>query len=295
MNKKKCISFFKKNIHGYLFLLPQLIIFTTFFIIPVVRGLYLSFFDFSVRHSTFVGLRNFARVLDDRLFWIALQNTTIYTLIVVPGGLFFSIILAALIFRLPLRVQTFYKAAFYLPGVVSAVVVALAWQYILDVNVGLLNHLLEFLGFQRVPFLSHVDTALPTVAGMAIIAGQGASIVILLANMSAIPSDLYESAAIDGANRIQQFRHVTVPLLKPTILYLLILGTIGSYQVFDSIFVLTRGGPAHATLTVSYLIYANAFNFFEFGSASAIATLLFLIIFTLSMIQFFWFGRKGDD
>ena len=294
IKRQKSIRVFKYHALGYVFLLPELIIFGIFVIIPVVRGLYLSFFEFSVFSSKFIGMRNFADTLTDKLFWKALSNTTAYTLMVVPGGLAVAVILSALIFRLPLKSQTFYKASFYLPGVISGVVVALTWAWLLDKDTGLMNYIFSQIGIERFPFLSHYKTALPTLAGITIIGGQGGSIVVLLANMSAISTDLYESASIDGANAVQQFRYVTVPMLKPTILYLLLMGTIGSYQVFDSIYVLTKGGPANSTMTVSYLIYSSAFNYFEFGKASAIATLLFLIIMTLSMIQFFGFRRKEN-
>ena len=276
----------KKNLWGYFFLAPEIIIFSIFLIYPILRGLLLSFMEFKVGGSKWIGLQNFVSVIKDDLVLTSFLNTTIYTIGIVPGGIIIALILSALIFPLSARAQTFFKAAYYLPGVVSGVVVALTWSWIFDPESGLLNYLLSFIGLGPYLWLSHPDTAMLSLILMALLGGQGGSIVIILANMSTIPISLYESAKMDGGNEWHLFRHITIPLLKPTILYLLVMGIIGSYQVFESIYVLTKGGPMNSTTTIAYLIYSEGLGSFEFGRASAIATMLFVVILALSLIQF---------
>ena len=242
--------------------------------------------EYNVEGSKWIGLQNFINIFKDDLFLISLKNTTFYTIGVVPVGIILALFFSALIFPLSARPQTFFKSAFYLPGVISGVVVALTWSWIMDPEVGLLNYLLSLVHLGPYQWLSHPDTALLSLILINLFSGQGGSIVIILANMTSIPLSLYESAKIDGSNEWHLFRYITVPLLKPTILYLVVMGIISSYQVFDSIYVLTKGGPMNSTTTIAYLIYQEGLGSFEFGKASAIATILLVIIFTLSVIQF---------
>ncbi|GIP34972.1 carbohydrate ABC transporter permease [Paenibacillus sp. J2TS4] len=289
-NKKNGIDRkLKKNLWGYFFVLPEMVIFLIFVIIPILRGLSFSFLNYNVSGSTWVGLQNFADVFKDDIFWIALKNTSIYTVLVVPGGVGVALMLSWLIFPLSPKLQAFFKAAYYLPGVISGVVVALVWKWIMDPETGLLNYALSFIGLGPYPWLSHPDTALYSLVLIAIMGGQGAAVIIITANMGAIPASLYEAARIDGSSAWHQFRHITLPLLRPTLLYLFVVGMIGSYQVFESVYVLTGGGPYYSTTTIAYLIYSSAFDFFEFGKASAAATVLFVTIFILSLIQFYVF------
>lgn len=272
---------------GYLFVLPILITFSLFVIYPLIRGLALSFMDYRpLGGSSWVGLKNYHAIFVDPLFWKTLKVTTVYTLAVVPGGVLIALFLAFLIFPLSKPIQTFFKASYYLPGVVSAVVLALVWGWIYAPTNGLLNYLLSLFGLGPVKWLSDPKTALFSVILMSLITGQGASIVFLLAAMGQIPSSIIESARLDGANGWQEFWHITLPLLRPSILYLLVMGTIGSYQIFDTIFVMTGGGPYYATTTIAYLIYTTGFDLFEFGLASAQSVILFLIILILALIQF---------
>lgn len=279
----------QSQLWGYFFLLPEMIVILLFALYPILQGLSLSFFEYNVAGSTWVGAQNFIAMWKDDVFWIALRNTTLYTILTVPGGLVVALILSWIIFPLSPRTQSFFKAAYYLPSVLAGVVLALVWKWILDPDFGLINYLLSFIHLGPYPWLSHPDTALVSLALMSILGGQGASIIIILANMGAIPESLYESARIDGGNPWHLFRFITIPMLKPTILYLLVIGVISSYQVFDTIYIMTSGGPYYATTTIAYLIYSSAFDQFEFGKASAMATVLFIIIFILSMIQFYFF------
>lgn len=285
---------FKDTIWGYGFLLPEIIIFSLFLIYPVLKGFSLSFVDYNLKGSTWVGLANFYEVFKNELFWISVRNTTVYTFFVVSGGLAIALVLSTLIFPLSQKSQTFFKAAFYLPGVISGVVIAMSWAWIFDPHSGLLNYILSFISLGPYQWLSHPQTALFSLILMSWMGGQGPSIVILLANMCTIPKTYYEAARIDGANAWQLFWHVTIPLLRPIILYLVVMNTITSYQVFESIYIMTGGGPMHSTTTLAYLIYSSAFNFFEFDKASTIATMLFIIVVILSIFNFRVFRDNKD-
>ncbi|HET6455061.1 MAG TPA: sugar ABC transporter permease, partial [Armatimonadota bacterium] len=193
--------------------------------------------------------------------------------------------------------QNFYKGAFYLPGVVSAVVVAMIWLWMFDSAHGLLNYMLPTMTggvMKPISWLGDAHIALPSLMFMAVAGGGGGAVILYLAAMGGIPATLYEAARIDGANRWTEFWRITLPLLKPTTLYLAIMGTIGSFQVFTSIYMMTRGGPNYATTTVVYRIYETAFEFLKLGRASAMALILALIIVGVSIVQFKVLGTEVE-
>ena len=280
----------KKNLTPYLFLLPALTIFTVVTLIPVVRGVYLAFMRYSICGSSFIGLCNFKEIFADPIFWKSLYNAACYTIVVVPVGIIIALFMAFMIFPLPNNSQSFYKAAFYLPGIASSVVLSLVWSWLYEPNFGLLNYLFSLVGIEPLMWLNDPRTALPSLMLMALLGGQGGSIILYLAAMGGIPEDIYEAARIDGANRWQQFIKITFPLLKPTTLYLAIMGIIGALQVFNEIYMMTFGGPNNSTITISYYIYRNGFEHFNFGVASAAAVTLFSIIISLSVLQFKFFN-----
>jgi len=255
---------------------------------PIVRVLQLSFVEYIVRNGEqrWTGFNNYERIFSDELFYLALRNTFVYTLLVVPLALLIALGLAYLIHPLGTKAQTFFKAAFYLPGVVSSVVLALVWAWLYSADFGLLNYLLSLVGIDPVLWLGDTRFALPAVALLTIASGLGVPLLLLLAAMGNIPDDYYEAAEIDGANRLRQFWSVTLPLLKPTVLYLLIVMTIGSFQVFDTVYLMTNGGPSYSTTTLVFLIYESAFRFFDFGLASAQAVVLFTLVVVLAIVQF---------
>jgi multiple sugar transport system permease protein len=276
----------QKNITPYLFLFPALTIFTIVTLIPVIRGVYLAFMRYSIYDSSFVGLSNFKEIFADLIFWKSLWNAGCYTIVVVPGGMLIALLMSFMIFPLPNKSQSFYKAAFYLPGIASSVVLSMVWSWLYEPNFGLFNYLLSRIGIEPLMWLNDPKTALPSLMLMALLGGQGGSIILYLAAMGGIPEDVYEAACIDGANRWQQFIKITLPLLKPTTLYLAIMGIIGAFQVFNEIYMMTSGGPNNATITISYYIYRCGFEHFNFGVASAAAVVLFCLIVSLSVLQF---------
>ena len=286
-----------KSRWAYLFVAPAVIHFLVFSAYPIAATVYLSFVRFNLQGNSWIGLRNYQIALAEPVFWRSLANTAFYTMVVVPVGIGIALFLSALIFPLRPSGQNFYKGAFYLPGVVSAVVVSMIWLWMFDSAHGLLNYMLPTISggmVKPISWLGDAHIALPSLMFMAVAGGSGGAVILYLAAMGGIPATLYEAARIDGANRWTEFWRITLPLLKPTTLYLAIMGTIGSFQVFTSIYMMTRGGPNYATTTVVYRIYETAFEFLKLGRASAMALILALIIVGVSIVQFKVLGTEVE-
>lgn len=281
-----------KDRWAYLFLLPSFIFFSIFFLFPVVWGVIMSFRYYTLVSSEWVGFGNYKYIFnEDPLFWKSLLNNLYYAAGVVPLWLGKALLVALLIFPFRKSIQTFFKAAFYLPHVTSAVIISMIWLWIFNPPFGLLNWLLGTPGFA---WLGNSTTAMPALILMQVIMGGGSSIVLISAALGSIPSDYYEAAQLDGATPWQQAIRITLPLLKPTLLYLVVMGTISSFQVFTNIYLMTKGGPSFSTVTIVYLIYETAFKYYDFGAASAMAVVLFAIIFLFGLIQFNWLGTDVE-
>ncbi|HET9345047.1 MAG TPA: sugar ABC transporter permease [Candidatus Limnocylindrales bacterium] len=285
---------------AYAFVLVPIACFTTFELYPFLQAIVYSVSKWTLTGpGEFVGLANFAVAFRDPIFWKALGNTIAYSVAVVFGGIALALVMAALIFPLARRAKTFFKMAFYLPAVASLVVVALVWRWMYQPAFGLLNHLLGIVGLGPLGFLTDSDQALPSIMVMQILSnptiGLGASLILILAAMNSIPGELYEAAMIDGATALQRFRRVTVPLLRPTIVFLLIIGTVETFREFTAIYLMTTtsgsntlsgGGPFYSTTTLAYHIYVQGFLTRQFGVAAATSIVLFLIVFGLAILQF---------
>ena len=283
-----------KDRWGYAFIAPSFVLFAVFFLVPVVWGGYLSLLDYQVFNKEWVGLQNYKEILHDSVFWLSFRNTALYTLGIVPLWLGKALIISALIFPLAKPIQTFFKGAFYLPHVTSSVIISMVWLWIFNPPFGLLNYIMELLGFAPHAWLGDVRTALLSIILMQVVMGGGSSIVLITAAMGSIPYHLYEAAYLDGATKTQAFFKVTIPLLRPTILYLLVTGTISSFQVFTNVYLMTQGGPQFSTMTLVYLIYDTAFKQLKFGLASAQAVVLFAIVFALAIVQFKFLGQEVE-
>lgn len=277
---------------AYFFIAPCLLTFLVFQVYPILYSFYLSLTRYDVgRPPQWNGLRNYRFLYNDDAFWAALQNTLWLILVLVPLGIALALLLSALIFKLSPTAQTFFKSAYYLPAVVSAVVVSFVWLWIYHPVFGLLNALLRQIGFADVLWLSQRATALPALMFMTLAGGGGASVVLYLAAMGAISPDLYEAAKIDGANERRQFWYITVPLLKPTTIYLLVVGVIATIQFFTPVYIMTDGGPANATVSLGLLVYHYAFRFNRLDVAATLGVLIFavtiVLVFALYRL-FFW-------
>lgn len=273
---------------GYLFVLPAVACLSAFFIGPILYAFYLSFQHFSFLNpelSSFVGLDNYLRLFTDQRFHRALWNTTLYSLGVVPVQVSLSLLLA-LIVDSKIKGKTFFRVTYFLPTVTSSVAVSVMFLYLFKKE-GLVNLFLSQFGIQGRSWLMDVDFALPSIMLMAIWTTVGQFMVIYLAGLQEIPQDLYEAARVDGAGGWRQFWHITLPLLKPTTFFIVVLSIIGTFQVFDQMYIISKGdgGPLDATLTVVLYLYNEAFKQFDMGYASAIAFFLFAVILILTIIQ----------
>lgn len=271
---------------AFFFLAPYLIGLVVFWLGPVIASFIISFTKWELVGSPiWSGLGNYKQLLSDELFIKSLINTAYYTIVSVPLGIVLSLLLAVAMNQ-KLKGIVFFRTAFFMPHISSMVAIALLWGWIYNSQYGLLNYLLGLFGVPPQNWLGNPHLAMPALIVMSVWKGLGYNMMIWLAALQGIPEDLYEAARIDGANKWQQFRNITVPLLSPTTFLLLILGIIGSFQVFEQSYVMTKGGPAHATLTLVLYIYSNAFEWLKMGYASAMAYILALIILVITMIQF---------
>lgn len=284
---KRTGKLIRENYAAYLFLLPKLIFFTLFVAIPVVWAFVLSFQEYRVTESnTWIWLENYKEVFASTAFRQALLNTTIYTAVTVPFNVITALIAATLIHSLGRMAQNFFRAAFYLPTVTSMVIIAMVWRWMYNYEFGLFNYVIGWFGLEPVNWLGQTSTALWAIIMMQMLIPFGVGIILYMASMSSISDALYEAATIDGANAFQKWIQITIPMLTPTTIYLTLLSTIGSFQVFTQIILMTGGGPGYATETLVHLIYKNGFRDFEFGLAAAQSVVLFFIILVISVLQY---------
>jgi multiple sugar transport system permease protein len=271
---------------GYIYGGPVIIAFLVFNLYPMALGLYLSFTTWDIlKPPTFVGLKNWVDLLHDDLLWRAVFQTLYYAVASVAGATALSMALA-LALNQRLKSIGFYRTFFFLPAVTSLVAIAMVWRWIYNTEFGVLNAFLNALGINPVNWLGDPLLAMPAVILMSIWRSAGFNTVLFLAGLQGVPQEYYEAAEIDGASRWDRLRHITLPLISPTTFFVVVNGLIGSWQVFDQVYILTRGGPLLSTVTVVYLIYSNGFEWYKTGYASAMAYGLFLIIILLTAVQF---------
>ncbi len=276
------------------FILPSLIGFIAFFAVPIVRSLTIGFTEWNMmRPPEFVGLENYQKLLADTRFHQSLLITVNYVLLNIPLQTILALVIAVIIDRL--HTSTWLRGILVLPWLIPNVIVALLWLWILDPTLGIMNSFLGIFGIPRQPFLGSPDQALPAIAGINIWRHTGYTALLIFAGLKTIPRALYEAAAIDGAGEFQTFRSVTLPLLRPVLTFVLVTSVVGSFQIFDTIAITTEGGPVNATRVIYWYIFEHAFVRFDMGYAAAIATVLFLILITVTIVQFrFLRGSQAD-
>ena len=269
-----------------LFLAPTLIGLAVLSAGPVIATLAISLTKWDLlKAPQLVGLDNFVQLASDDRFLKALRNTAFYTVVSVQLGMLISLFLA-LALNQTIRGIAWIRTAYFLPVVTSTIAIALVWQWIYSPDAGLLNQFIGIFGIAPQKWLSNATLAMPAIVAMSVWQGLGTNIIIFLAGLQAIPTDLLDAASVDGAGRWGRFRNVVLPLLTPSIFVTGILSLIGSFQVFDQVFVLSRPRPTEATITVVYFIYENGFKFFKMGYATAASWILFLIVAVLTAIYF---------
>ena len=269
----------------YFFIAPAVLLFSIFFAYPAIASFLLSFQASQGGEMVFVGLDNYTRLLSDPIFHKSLINTFIILAVYVPVMTTLAILLAVMLNSALIKAKGFFRVSFFLPSVTSLVAASIVFILLLDENYGFLNYILEQMGVTGIAWLTHPVWAKVSVILVMLWRWTGYNMVILLAGLQSISKDYYEAASIDGAGRVRQFFSITLPQLKPVILFTVVLSTIGALQLFDEAFILTQGGPNNATLSVIMYLYNNAFQYFDFGYASAVAYVLLVIIAILSWAQ----------
>ena len=276
----------KENFAAWIFIMPALLGTLIFIIIPVLGSLGLSFTKWNLLGSPeFVGFSNYKTLLGSDEFFLVLTNTIVYALSTTVFGVILPLVLASIL-NSKIRGADFFKTAYFLPFVTPMIVIAIVWEWIFDPNQGILNYIFHL----DINWLYDVQFAMPALILVSVWKLIGYNMAIFLAGLQGISNSLYEAAKIDGANALKSFFKITLPMLSPTIFFVIIITTISSFQVFDLIYLMTEGGPQNSTNVLVYWLYKSAFEFFEVGKASAIAYILFIIIFVLTIIQ--WQTRK---
>lgn len=271
---------------GWVFILPALVGTLIFIIIPVICSFGLSFAKWDLLNPIqFVGLANYREIFSEALFYKILLNTIVFALATSVLGVIIPLVLACIL-NSKVRGAEFYKTAYFLPFITPMIVIGVVWEWIFDPNIGLLNHVLHL----HINWLYDTHFAMPALIIVSVWKLIGYNMVIFLSSLAGISQSMFEAAKIDGANELQTFKNVTVPLLSPTIFFVVIITAISSFQVFDLIYLMTQGGPLNSTNVLVYAIYQNAFEYFNVGKASAIAYVLFVIILVLTLVQ--WNLRK---
>ncbi len=283
---RRIVRFWDRYKWSYFFIAPSMILFFLFIAYPVLQAVVLAFQKVDLRGGTWIGFKNFTDLGMSKLFWSSMQHTVIYAVFVVVAWISSSMVVASLIQPLSNRVQSLFRAAFYLPNVISIIVIALVWIWIFEPDYGFFNYVLGLFGVPKVLWLQNPDIALWSIVLSTVLVIPGTGVVLYSAAIGSIPRDYYEAADVEGASALQKLIHITFPLLKPTTLYLMVIYTIAGFQIFERVFIMTGGGPINATTTIVQLIFQTAFNDFNFGRASAEALILFVIIASFSFIQF---------
>lgn len=277
----------KRNIIGYLFIAPALLFFITFVIVPLCIAFYISAFRTNsfMYNMEYVGFANFTRVFNDAIFWKSIVNILLYTVMAVPLIIVVSLLLSMLINSKIKGVKAF-RLLYYLPSVTSAVAASVVWLWLMNPSYGLLNRILEGIGLPPGTFLTHSSTSLISVTIVSVWMGTGGNMIIFLAALQNQPTQLYEAARIDGAGPLTIFFKITIPMILPTMYFILTMTLIGAFQLYDQVFVLTDGGPANSTITPVYLIWSNSFggtSVNQAGYATAQSIVLFLIIMIVTV------------
>lgn len=283
--------FYKDGFWATVMLLPNIVGFLMFLLLPVLATFVISFSNWDMIDAfKFNGITNYKHLTEDPVFHQVLGNTFYFTLVSVPIGIALSLLLAVFLNQ-KLRFIRFYRAAFFLPVISSMVAVSVIWQWIYNPEFGLLNYALSFLGIDGPTWLTSASWAMPAVIATSIWKSLGFNMLIFLAGLQSISDDYYEAASIDGANKIRQFFSITVPLLSPTTFFVTVMSIINSFQIFDAVYLMTQGGPARSTSVLVYYIFQNAFQYFQMGYASAMAYVLFFIVLIITLFQF-WRQKK---
>lgn len=278
----------KNNISGYLFLAPSLIGFTVFILYPILSGFALSFTNSDgFNPPQWIGVANYIELFQSEVIRKSLLNNVVYTLIYVPGSVILSLIVAVLVHDIG-KGSGFFKTVLFFPNITSFIAIAIIWKQLFLPDKGLINEIFHMLGVANTPmWLTSTKTALLSVTIVAIWKAFGFNMILFLSGLQSIPGELYEVGMLDGCRGWKRFRYITFPLLSPTVFFVLIMGIIDSFKVFDLVFQMTEGGPGNATTVMVYQIYKEGIQHMRMGYASALSYVLFFIVVIITFVQFY--------
>lgn len=275
----------KKQYPGYLFIAPQMLLMLIFIVYPVIKGFKMSLYKVYGLDSYFVGLDNFKALLQDQTFVKSIANTIFFVVAIVLLTIVFAFFVATTVYDKNLRYVSFIRGSYYLPVMVSMVVMSIVWNFLLNPSNGFISYLFQTAGFGHVNLLGNTKTVMPIIVFVTFVGNVGQAIILYLATMIGISQDYFEAAQLDGASRWQRIRHIVIPLVRPTTAYLIVINIIAVLKIFVVIQLLTGGGPNNASVTMMYYLYQNAFVYNNTGAASAIGVLMFIIALLLSVPQ----------
>ena len=291
VQRKRRFRLTDDDLWGYAFILVSMIAFGVFTLYPVISAVETSFLKYKPFGSEFIGLKNYQDTFSSSLFYKTVLHTLEYTVVVLPLSLLMAFAISIMILPFSKKTQSVFKSMYYLPGIASGVALSVVWLWIYDSSpTGLMNQVFTFLRLPTQNWLSSSKTSMISLMFMALMSGQGSNIIIYIAALLGIDNSYFEAAELDGATFMQKVRYIVFPLVKPTTLFLLVTGVIGSFQVFMNAFMMTGGGPDNSTTMIGLLIYKNAFEYSKYGLACAQAILLAIVIAIISLAQFKMMG-----
>ncbi|MDY0409384.1 carbohydrate ABC transporter permease [Virgibacillus soli] len=275
----------KRNLTGYLFIAPQLLFFCVFLVYPIFEGIRLSLYKINFNHLTFVGLENYKTLFNDEVFIKSTINTIVFVIAIVALTVVFSLFVASAVFDKNAKYVSFIRGSYYIPVMVSMVVMSMVWSFLLNPSNGLIPFLARQLELPAVNFLGDKDLVLPVIIFVTFATNVGQAIILYIAAMIGVPKEIFEAAEVDGASRLRVIFKILIPLVKPTTIYIIIINIINVLKIFVVIQLLTGGGPNNASTTLMYFLYNNAFKYNQLGIASAVGVIMFSIAMILSIPQ----------
>ena len=285
----------RETLAAYAFLAPFMTFFMVFVVRAVVEAVRMSFYDWHILRPSrpYVGIDNYVEIFNDNVWWIALQNTVIFTALTVIGTTIVALAAAVAVTQ-RIRGQNFFRVLLYTPGLLSVGAVGLVWVWLLNTQFGIVNYGLSFVGVRPVNWLGDPALVIPSLGLTSIWWGFGFPMLIFIAGLQGIPEQLYEAARIDGGSNLDLFRYITLPLLRPTILFVTVTGVIAHFQVFGQPFIMTNGGPGRSSYSLIFYLYQIAWTAFRMGYGAAVAVCIALIMAVLTSAQFFVLGRRVE-
>jgi len=285
----------KDTLSAYLMLLPFYVFFVTFVIFPIAFGMYFSFTRFTLQTpSMFIGLGNYIDLLHDEIFLISLKNTLVYSVSTILFSLFLGLVLANVLNSRAINLRSVFRTLIFIPYIPSMVSLSIVWLWLYDPSSGVFNNILHMIGLNTYQWLYDRNMSLGCIVVMSIWRYAGYVMIVYLAALQTIPASLFEAATMDGVGPIQRFLRITLPLLKPTTFFLIITLSIHSFSVFEQVYIMTDGGPFNSTTTIVHQIYSRAFTELRYGYGSAMATVLFIVVGTITFLNF-RLGKEGYD